>query len=164
MPEPRVVSLHVAASHRAAMEPRDRIEVEAGAGIVGDRYHGSRHRHLTVQARGDLDAAAVALGAEVPDDGTRRNVTLDAGPLPTEPGARLRVGAVDLEVVRIAAPCRVMEDSLGPGGRTALRRRGGVVCRVLGSGTVEVGDPADLALVAEPSAACTDDPTSHSPA
>ena len=40
-----------------------------------------------------------------------------------------------------------MEDSLGPGGRTALRRRGGSVLRVLRGGTVRVGDRVDLPVM-----------------
>ena len=58
--------------------------------------------------------------------------------------AGVRIGEVELEVVRLAAPCRVMEESIGPGGRTALRRRGGSVLRVLHGGTVRVGDRVDL--------------------
>ena len=144
MAETTVVSLHVAPQHRGAMEPRDHLVVEAGAGVVGDRFHGTRHRHVSVQARDDLDAAAADLGADVADSGTRRNVTVASGPLPTEPGSRLLVGDVVLEVVRLAAPCRVMEETLGEGGRAALRRRGGVVCRVLGSGVVRLGDAVEL--------------------
>ena len=33
-----------------------------------------------------------------------------------------------------------MEDSVGPGARTALRGRGGAICRVLASGVIEIGD------------------------
>ena len=63
------------------------------------------------------------------------------GPVPGEPGARIRIGDVELEVVRVAAPCRIMEASIGPGGQEALRRRGGAVFRALSSGTIRVGDP-----------------------
>ncbi|WP_200945124.1 MULTISPECIES: MOSC domain-containing protein [unclassified Nocardioides] len=138
--EGTVIALYVAAEHHAAMEPRESIQVEAGSGIVGDRYHGSRHRHVTVQSAADLDAAAADLGAPVTPPMTRRNVTVDV-PVPTEPGARIVVGEVLLEAVRIAAPCRIMETSIGPGGRVALRRRGGTAFRALSSGTIRVGDP-----------------------
>ena len=135
----RVVHLQVAPERHAPMEERDAVQVEAGAGIVGDRHHGTRHRHVTVQSAADLAAAADELGRPVTPAGTRRNVTVD-GPVPTEPGARVLLGDVLLEVVRLAAPCRVMEETLGPGGRTALRRRGGSVFRALTSGVVRVGD------------------------
>lgn len=139
-----VTALHVAPERHAPMEAREEIVVEAGRGIVGDRYHGSRHRHVTVQSAADLAAAAADLGAPVTPSMTRRNVTVDA-PVPTEPGTRVRIGDVLLEVVRIAAPCKIMETSIGPGGRAALRRRGGTAFRALSSGTIRLGDPVTLA-------------------
>lgn len=140
----RVESLHVARDRKAPMIDVGSVEADAGAGLVGDRYHGTRHRHVTVQSRAELDEAARALGAPVPSGRTRRNVTLDAGHVPTEPGARLRIGDVELEVVRKAAPCRVMEREVGAGARRAMHGRGGVVCRVLTSGTIAVGDVATI--------------------
>jgi MOSC domain-containing protein YiiM len=141
--EGHVVALYVAPVHHAPMEPRESIRVEAGRGIVGDRYFGTRHRHVTVQSAADLDAAAVDLGAPVTPAMTRRTVTVDV-PVPTEPGTRIEIGAVLLEVVRIAAPCRIMEDSIGPGGRVALRRRGGTAFRALSTGEIRLGDPVRL--------------------
>lgn len=116
------------------------VEAEAGRGLVGDRYHGSKHRHVTVQSREQLDEAAGIHGSPIPDAGTRRNVTVSDGEVPITPGARLRIGEVLLEVVRIAAPCKLMDDTLGRGAQGALRRRAGTVFRVLKSGTITVGD------------------------
>jgi hypothetical protein len=69
--------------------------------------------------------------------------------VPTTPGERLRIGDVDLEVVRVAAPCKLLDDVIGTGARNALRRRAGSVCRALSSGIIAVGDPARLTLAAE---------------
>ncbi|NPD04437.1 MOSC domain-containing protein [Nocardioides sp. zg-1308] len=136
-------SLHVAPGRRLPTKSVASVEAEAGVGLVGDRYHGAKHRHVTVQALDDLEAAAEALGRPVDPGLTRRNVTLTHGPLPTRPGERLRIGEVELEVVRIAAPCRLLDDWLGPGEMTALRSpRGGTVFRLLSSGTIRVGDAA----------------------
>jgi hypothetical protein len=130
------------------MRPAESARVDAGLGIVGDRYHGTKHRHVTVQSQTALDAAAEELGSPVEPGGTRRNVTISHGDVPATPGARLRIGDVDLEVVRVAAPCTLLDDVIGTGARTALRRRAGSVCRALSSGTIAVGDPARLALAA----------------
>lgn len=116
---------------------------EAGRGLVGDRYHGSRHRHVTVQSQAALDAAAADLGYEFPCSATRRNITVDDGDIPVRPGARFRIGEVDVEVVRVAAPCRLLDDGIGPGAAAALRGRAGSVCRVLSTGTIRVGDQVD---------------------
>lgn len=140
---PRVHAIHLAPGRRLPTKSVAEVEAEAGAGLVGDRYHGSRHRHVTVQSLTDLAAASEVLGREVDPGLTRRNVTLDAGSLPTRPGERLTIGDVELEVVRIAAPCRLLDDWLGEGAMTALRSpRGGTVFRLLTSGTIRVGDTA----------------------
>ena len=140
----RVASIHLAPGTRLSTRPVDAVEAEAGKGLVGDRYHGSRHRQVTVQSRTALDQAAAKLGYEFDSGATRRNITVDAGDIPTTPGARLRIGDVELEVVRVAAPCRLMEEAVGPGATDALRGRAGSACRVLTSGTIRVGDRVEL--------------------
>ena len=49
-----------------------------------------------------------------------------------------------LEVVRVAAPCKLLDDTLGRGAQEALRRRGGSIFRVLGGGEISVGVPVVL--------------------
>lgn len=151
MRTPVVVSLHIAPGRRLPMRSVPAVEAEAGKGLLGDRYHGARHRHVSVQSRTSLDEAATVLGAPIPDAGTRRNVTVSAGEVPTTPGTRVRLGGALLEVVRVAAPCKLLDDDLGPGAQEALRRRAGTVFRVLESGTIALGDPM-VVLPAEPQA------------
>lgn len=134
-------AIHVAKGRRLPMQPKDAVEVEAGKGIVGDRYHGTRHRHVTVQSRTSLDEAAEVYGRAVPSGLTRRNLTLSHGVVPRDPGSLLRIGDVLLEAVRVAAPCKLLDDTIGAGAQEALRRRAGTVFRVLEGGTVRVGDP-----------------------
>ena len=124
------------------MRAVERVEIEAGQGILGDRYHGSKHRHVTVQSLDDLREAARIHARPVPAGLTRRNLTLDTGPVPTGQGEQLRVGDVLLEVFRVAAPCKLLDDHLGPGAVHALRDRAGSVFRVLEGGILRVGDAA----------------------
>lgn len=135
-----MVAIHVAPASRLPMRSVESAEAEAGVGLVGDRYHGTRHRHVTVQSRSGLDEASTALGSEVGAGQTRRNVTISHGDVPTAPGSRIAIGGVELEVVRIAAPCRLLDDVIGEGARKALSKRAGSVCRLLSSGTIRVGD------------------------
>lgn len=141
---PTVVAIHIAPATRLAMKAVDRVEAEAGKGLVGDRYHGTRHRHVTVQSAADLAEAAAELGAPIEPASTRRNITLSHGDIPTKPGVRIAISGVVLEVVRVAAPCKLLDDGIAPGARHALRRRAGTVFRVLGSGPIALGDVADL--------------------
>jgi len=141
-----VVALHTAPGSRLPMKSVERVVVEAGKGIVGDRYHGTKHRHVSVQSATALAEAAEAFGSPIRPAGTRRNLTVSHGDVPRSPGERLRIGDVLLEVVRVAAPCKLLDDTIGRGAQEALRRRGGSIFRVLESGVISVGDAVDLAV------------------
>lgn len=136
----KVVAIHTAKGRRLPVRAVDSVVAEEGRGLVGDRYHGARHRHVTIQSREMLDLAATELGREIDSGGTRRNVTVDVGSIPTKPGTRITIGDVQLEVVRVSAPCRLLDDDMGRGAAAALSRRTGSVCRLLSSGTISVGD------------------------
>ncbi|AQA05423.1 sulfurase [Mycobacterium sp. MS1601] len=140
----QVLAIHIAKARGLAARPVESVFAEEGKGLVGDRYHGTRHRHVTIQSQELLDEAAADLGHAFDAGATRRNLTVDAGDIPTAPGARLQIGDVELEVVRVAAPCRLLDDGIGPGAAAALRRRAGSVCRILRSGTITVGDAVML--------------------
>ncbi|MGI9595267.1 MAG: MOSC domain-containing protein [Acidimicrobiales bacterium] len=140
-PEVKVTALHIAPATRLPMKSVEAVEAEAGKGLVGDRYHGTKHRHVTVQSAAALAEAAAQHGSAIEPGSTRRNITVSEGEVPSQPGDRLTIGSVELEVVRIAAPCKLLDDVIGDGARVALRRRAGSVCRVLTSGTITIGDP-----------------------
>lgn len=131
------------------MKPVPSVEAEAGKGLVGDRYHGTKHRHVTVQSAEALAAASTHHGSPIEHGATRRNITVSAGDVPSRPGDRLTIGTVELEVVRIAAPCKLLDDVIGDGARVALRRRAGSVCRVLTSGPISLGDPVTFGPLRE---------------
>ena len=120
------------------------VEAETGLGLVGDRYHGSSDRHVSIQSASQLAEAAQILGRPIDPGGTRRNITASAGEIPYERGRRIVVGTVVLEVFRMAAPCRLLDDEIGPGAAKALRRRAGSLCRIISGGAIRVGDPVDL--------------------
>lgn len=145
----KVVAIHTAKARRLPVRSVDSVVAEAGAGLVGDRYHGTRHRHVSIQSQEYLDRAAAALGREFDCGATRRNITVDAGEIPTKPGTRVTVGEVELEVVRVLAPCRLLDDDIGPGAAAALRGRAGSACRILRGGTIHVGDDVTVRAPAE---------------
>jgi len=140
MAEAVVVGIQIALATRLPMRSVDVIEIEAGVGIVGDRYHGTKHRHVTMQSLEEIAEAEADLGRPLDPILTRRNITVSTGALDRAPGARLTIGEVELEVVRDAAPCKLLEDSYGRDAKLALHKRAGVVCRALSSGVVRLGD------------------------
>ena len=141
---PNVTSIHLAPGSRLPMKSISRVVAEAGRGLVGDRYHGTRHRHVSVQSLMSLIEASKLLGLPIEASTTRRNITITDGEVPRKPGHHITIGSVELEVVRVAAPCRLLDDVIGAGAARSLHNRAGSICRVLSGGTIQVGDTVSL--------------------
>jgi MOSC domain-containing protein YiiM len=130
---------------------RDRAEVRAGHGILGDRYAGrAAHRDaaVTVLAVEAVEALAAELDAPVPDTVlARRNVLLRGAQVEALRGQHFSLdcgeGAVLLGGGRPANPCAWLDVALGPGAHRGLRGRAGVRCAALSDGVLRVG-PAVL--------------------
>lgn len=142
-----VVAMQIALASRMDMRVVDAVEILDGHGISGDRYENARHRQVTVQTLEEIALAEDEIGRSLDAIHTRRNITLDGGLLDRTPGARLTIGTrddhVELEVVRDAAPCKLLEDNLGRDAKLALHKRAGVVYRTVRGGTVRIGDQAE---------------------
>lgn len=131
------------------MRACEAVEVLDGHGITGDRYENSTHRHVTVQSLEEIALAEDELGRSIDSQLTRRNITVDSGRFDRTPGSRLRIGSddngwIELEVVRDAAPCKLLEDDLGRDAKLALHKRAGVVCRTITGGTIAIGHQMQL--------------------
>ncbi|WP_372735601.1 MOSC domain-containing protein [Nocardioides sp.] len=136
-----ITHLHIAKATRLPMRAVDAAEIQTARGIIGDRYHGSRHRQVSIQSLQDLQDAGRQFGAPIAPWLTRRNITVSGTAVPRTPGAIIVVGDILLEVVRVAAPCKLLDDVIGAGAQEALRHRGGSICRVIDGGPVEIGTP-----------------------
>ncbi|WP_066658800.1 molybdenum cofactor biosysynthesis protein [Curtobacterium sp. MR_MD2014] len=136
----------------AGPELRDRIELRAGLGIVGDRYFAARaHVHATVTVIGleGLDAVAEAVGAPVDPAATRRNVYLRGADVEALRGSPFSLespgsgGPVSFRGYRPANPCAWMDHEVAPGAFRAMRGLGGVRCDPGSDGVLTLG-PAVL--------------------
>ncbi len=139
-----VVAIYIAPATRLPMRSVQSVRAKTGGGLEGDRYENAKHRHISIFSTGELDEASEIYGRSIDPSLTRRNVLLDAGVLNRTPGHLLSIGEVELQVVRDAAPCRTLDEAIGDGSRSAMRRRAGVICRVLAGGSISIGDVADL--------------------
>ncbi|MCS5506411.1 molybdenum cofactor biosysynthesis protein [Curtobacterium flaccumfaciens] len=136
-------------------ESRDRIELRAGLGIVGDRYFAARahvHASVTVIGLEGLEAVGHAISATVDPAATRRNVFLrgaDVEALRGEPFSLESMtpdaggGPVRFRGYRAANPCAWMDHEVAPGAFRAMRGRGGVRCDPESDGVLTLG-PAVL--------------------
>lgn len=133
-----------AAAKGAEMEVSDHADAVAGMGLVGDRNSYRTGRQVSVQSRSELDVAQERLGSPIRSELTRRNITIDQGELPNEPGSRILMGEVELEVHSEAPPCVVMTEAFGPDAIDALTGLSGVHCLVVSTGEIVLGDPVRL--------------------
>lgn len=125
----------------------DAIAIVADKGIVGDRFFG-KAAHMdaavTLFAIESLEAIAVELGAAHFDPLLpRRNVVLRGAELFPLIGQNFILESFDSAVAfhggRHAHPCVWMDRVLASGAHKAMRGRGGVRCKPLGSGTLHRG-------------------------
>lgn len=143
--EGTVTAIHISPGYGRPMQAVEQVEAVEGKGLRGDRYYGTR-RQVTIVATGELSAAAADLGTDrIGEGATRRNITVELPSVPRAHGTRIEIGAVALEVWRDCTPCDVMEASVGPGARAALRDRAGVSATVVEGGVIRVGDPVRVA-------------------
>ena len=129
------------AASRAPMEPLDAVAVSAEAGLDGDFRGRSRRRQVTLIAAEDWQAACAELGVTLDWTLRRANLLVAGLALPREAGTVVRVGGVTLAVTGQTEPCARMDEQHA-GLRAALTPdwRGGITCRVVAGGAIEVGD------------------------
>jgi MOSC domain-containing protein YiiM len=130
---------------------RERLEVRAGHGVVGDRYAGrTAHRDaaVTVLAAEAVDALAAELGTAPLDPLlARRNVVLRGVEVEALRGQEFSLdcgaGEVRLRGGRPANPCGWLDVAAAPGAHRGLRGRAGLRCAALADGVLRPG-PAVL--------------------
>ena len=131
---------------RGEMETLDHAMVGIETGIAGD-YRGAmrpgkiNRRQITIIAAEDWMAALAELGEPVSWEQRRANLLVEGIVLPREPGTRLKVGKVLVEITGECDPCRRM-DTVADGLLLALMPdwRGGRTARVIEGGDIALGD------------------------
>lgn len=148
----KVEGLFVYPKEGGPAESRPSARVAAGRGLVGDRPRAA-HRAVTLVSLEQWRETLGELGAELPPEARRANVTVSGVDLPSSIGQRLRLGSVVLEIVGETVPCSNMDHAY-QGLRRALTPglRGGVHGRVVSEGEIRVGDPVEILRAAKPSA------------
>ena len=123
------------------------IKVNKGTGIVGDHFKGnlSGKRQVTLIQKEHLNTISSILGGKIIDPKlTRRNIVISGINLLSLKNQQFQIGSVILETTGICAPCKRMEENLGPGGYNAMRGHGGITATVIEEGEIKLGDKIEL--------------------
>lgn len=145
----RLIGIARKAKPRAPMEEISHVSVTMERGVEGDARGVQKIRQVTVLFAEDWRAACADLFADIPWTTRRANFYVEKFPHTAEvkrAGARLKIGDVLLEVTEETDPCGRMEEQV-PGLKAALTPnwRGGICCKVLSDGAVEIGEKVSLA-------------------
>lgn len=147
-----VAAIFVAPSAEAPMKEIMTAELQAGLGIVGDRYHagagtwskpGEEHipkRQVTLIESEAIDAIVRDYNIAFEASDSRRNILTRDVALNHLVGAEFTVGSVRLRGVKLCEPCAHLEKLAGQPIRKPLVHRGGLRCEILEGGTISVGD------------------------
>ena len=130
------------------------LRLEAGAGIVGDRYFrpGADFKGQITFIDASLVNDLRAKGFEVPDPSVfRRNVLIAGVDLNQLKGCRFRLGGVLFSGSEEAKPCFWMDEAVGAGACQSMRGRGGLRCRIHSDGHIRLGPQRLEKLTAHPS-------------
>jgi hypothetical protein len=117
---PCILALAAAPTHGFSKAPAAQLDLVAGLGVAGDAHQGATVKHRSRVARdptqpnlrqvhllhAELLAELAARGFDVPPGGLGENILTEGLDLLALPrGARLRIGAVELEVTGLRNPC-----------------------------------------------------------
>ncbi len=138
----RLVWIGLRPARREAMVAVAGARLDAGQGLVGDRYgKAGGARQVTLIQAESLAAIGGFLGGEaVGPEILRRNLVVRGLNLLALEGRRSGVGDAVLETTGECHPCSRMEEALGVGGYNAVRGHVGVTARVLRGGVITLGD------------------------
>ncbi|MBK1875755.1 MOSC domain-containing protein [Pelagicoccus mobilis] len=128
----------------------DTVECVAGRGLVGDRYFDFKEDfkgQVSLISMEAIGAMEKDLDLSVEDVSSfRRNVLVSGVDLNALVGVDFKIGGVVLRGVEQCKPCFWMDEAIGEGACAALEGRGGLRCRILESGVLEVGETEIVAL------------------
>ena len=134
------------------MEPVEKVEAVADAGLRGDRYaqrtgywSGIDECQVTLIEGEVVDQIDRETDVEIEHGEHRRNIITRGIRLLDLAGKRFAVGEAILEYDRPRPPCRYVEALTQPGMMAALAGgRGGVCARVVKSGTIRIDDRIEV--------------------
>lgn len=147
----RVIEMHIAAHKDAPVTAQTTISLEAGHGIVGDRYFlpqqsmaigaaPRRMEDITLISADELDAFNTKFQLAIPYGEFRRNIVMRDIDLNALIGKRFLLGKVLCEGMELCEPCSKLARTVNRLVLPHLVHRAGIRAAVIEGGEVSVGD------------------------
>jgi MOSC domain-containing protein YiiM len=153
---PHVLAIFTASMAREEVTELTLGELEAGAGLQGDRYHADEgigtfspqamdpDHQLTLIEAEKIDAFVEATGFSGGYGAFRRNVVTRGVDLNALVGAKFKVGSAVVRGMRLCAPCAHLAGLVDPRVLKQLVHRAGLRAEIVTSGVARPGDPIEL--------------------
>ncbi len=139
-------SIAIKSTAKADMQILESAEITVSKGITGD-FRGSQiDRQVTIISESAWRKACDSINADLAWTTRRANLLVDGVEFSAaDIGKGVRIGDVELKITQETSPCSLM-DKLHQGLTTALTPdwRGGVCCKVISAGTIQLGDPVEI--------------------
>ena len=138
----KLIGIAVRPAEDAAMVVLEETTIDVKDGVGGDYGGGGKGRQVTVLSLADWQAACADVASDLDWTTRRANLLVEnIDSFQSAKGKRLQIGDVLLQITGETMPCNMMEEAKsGLRGALSSGWRGGVTCRVLESGKVQVGD------------------------
>ena len=139
-------SIAIKPGARADMLQQDEADITIDKGITGDFRGSQLDRQVTILSESAWQNACNSVNADLPWITRRANLLVDGVEFGAEDvGKTVRIGEATLKITQETKPCSLM-DKLHQGLKNALTPewRGGVCCKVVTAGSIQVGDRVDI--------------------
>ena len=139
-----VFQIGITEKNNKEIENKERIEVIASKGIIGDRYfhdfNGDREQITLIESE-NIDYYNKTFNTNFEYIEFRRNIITKDIQLNDLVGKTILVGEIKLKVNDLCRPCKDLQNILKKDNIIKeFLRRGGLRCEILSSGTINVGD------------------------
>lgn len=151
----KIIDIFIVEKRGGIPESKSSVAVEAGKGVVGDRYYsgtgtfsqklaGNPKKEITFVASEEIDAFNAGQGLSLGYGELRRNVITQGIDLNGLVGKEFSVGGVRFKGIETCEPCSYLAKNVHEKVLPHLVNRAGLRAAVLSSGTLAVGDEFEI--------------------
>tara|TARA_B100000929_G_scaffold289916_1_gene281900 strand:- start:53 stop:502 length:450 start_codon:yes stop_codon:yes gene_type:complete len=139
-----VFKIGITEKNNKEIERKEKIEVVASKGIIGDRYFHDFNvdrKQITLIESENIDYYNKTFNTNFNYLDFRRNIVTKDIELNNLVGKTIFVGEIKLQVTDLCRPCKYLQDRLKQNNIIKeFLRRGGLRCKILTSGIINIGD------------------------